>query len=84
MSEVLTEVVDLVAEVVELPADRISATSRFDALGDWGSYAALRLLAEVEVRFGVRLDLRHYLAIEVVGDLADAVTSATERTETRS
>lgn len=84
MSEVLTEVVDLVAEAAELPVDRISATSRFDELGEWGSFAALRLLAGVEGRFGVRLDLRDYLAIEHVGGLADAVSSATARTEVRS
>ena len=81
MSEVLTEVTCLVAEVAEVPAEQVRASSRFDELGAWGSFAALRLLAGVETRFGVRLDLRDYLAIEHVGGLADAVSSATARAE---
>jgi acyl carrier protein len=73
MSEVLPEVVDLVAEVAGVPPAEISAASRFDGLDAWGSFAALRLLAGVEDRFGVRLNLRDYLAIEHVGGLVDAV-----------
>lgn len=73
MSDVLTELVRLVAEVSPTPPHEVTGSSRFEELAEWGSMAALRLLATVEPHWGVRLDLRRYLATETVGELADVI-----------
>jgi len=76
VSEVLTELSGLVGQVTDQPDEEISAEVRFDTLAEWGSFAALRLLAGIEQRFGVRLNLEEYFAIRDVGGLADAVSVA--------
>ncbi|NUO96665.1 MAG: acyl carrier protein [Nonomuraea sp.] len=57
----------------------ITGDSRFEGLGGWSSLTALRLLMMIEQRWGVALDLRAYLAIETVGDLAKAITAELDR-----
>ncbi|WP_434446487.1 acyl carrier protein [Lentzea sp. E54] len=79
MSEVFVEVVDLVGQVTDLPAEDISADARFDTLGNWTSYDALRLLTGIEQKFAVRLDLQEYFAIKDVGGLVAAVSTAQEK-----
>ncbi|MGX7829155.1 acyl carrier protein [Actinokineospora sp. 24-640] len=76
VTTVLTEVADLLSQVTDHPAADIAADSRFDALPDWSSYAALRLLTGIEQHFGVRLNLQRYFAIKDVGALAAAITAA--------
>jgi acyl carrier protein len=73
MSDVLTDLVPLVAEVSRTRPHEVTGSSRFEQLAEWGSMAALRLLAQVEPRWGVRLDLRRYLATETVAELADVI-----------
>jgi acyl carrier protein len=73
VSDVLAEITALVGEVT---GERdVTAASRFETLGNWGSMAALRLLALVEQRCTVTLDLRGYLAVETVAELAELVTA---------
>lgn len=83
MSEVLPEmftaVAGLVGQVTDLPVETISADARFDTLGNWTSYDALRLLTGIEQRFSVRLDLQEYFSISDVGGLVAAVSSAQEK-----
>jgi acyl carrier protein len=74
MPEVLTDLVPMVAEVSRTGPHEVTGSSRFEQLAEWGSMAALRLLAQVEPRWGVRLDQRRYLAIETVAELADVIT----------
>ncbi len=76
MSEVFTGVADLVGQVTDLPAEDISAGARFDALANWTSYDALRLLTGIEEHFAVRLDLQEYFSIKDVGGLVAAVSAA--------
>ncbi|HEY0449154.1 phosphopantetheine-binding protein [Actinophytocola sp.] len=73
MSDALPDVIALVAQVTRGP--EVTAASRFGSLGNWSSLAALRLLALVEQRCGVSLDLRRYLAVETVGELAELITA---------
>ncbi|MFF5565540.1 acyl carrier protein [Streptomyces sp. NPDC012623] len=70
MSDVMSTLQSLVARVAQLPADAVDADSRFDGLGSWGSLAAMRLLAVVEQTYAVQLDLRSYMRLETVGELA--------------
>ncbi|SDG06624.1 Acyl carrier protein [Lentzea fradiae] len=76
MSEVFTGVADLVGQVTDLPPEDISAEARFDALANWTSYDALRLLTGIEQHFAVRLDLQEYFAIKDVGGLVTAIAAA--------
>ncbi|MEV6235289.1 hypothetical protein [Lentzea sp. NPDC051838] len=71
MSDVLTDLVPLVAEVSR--TSEVTGESRFEQLAEWSSMAALRLLAQVEPRWNVRLDLRRYLATETVAELAGVI-----------
>ncbi|MER7466110.1 acyl carrier protein [Streptomyces sp. NPDC097981] len=60
----------LVARVARHPAEELSADTRFETIGRWGSLAAMRLLATVEQTYGVQLDLRAYMRFATVGELA--------------
>ncbi|SFR29111.1 Acyl carrier protein [Lentzea waywayandensis] len=73
MSDVLTDLVPLVAEVSGTRPHEVTGSSRFEQLAEWGSMAALRLLARVEPHWGVRLDLRRFLATETVAELAGVI-----------
>ncbi|GHB09616.1 MULTISPECIES: acyl carrier protein [Streptomyces] len=74
MPDVMSTLPGLVARVTRHPADEITADSRFSGLGRWGSLVAVRLLANIEQTYGVRLDLRDYLKIGTVGELADEIS----------
>jgi acyl carrier protein len=76
MSDVHGGVVELIGQVTDVPAERLGAGTRFEELGGWTSYTALRLLTGVEDRFGVRLDLERYFAIHDVGGLVAEVSRA--------
>ncbi|MET9960476.1 acyl carrier protein [Streptomyces sp. NPDC006326] len=60
----------LVARVAHHPVEQLTAQTRFASLGRWGSLAAMRLLATVEQTYGVQLDLRAYMRLATVGELA--------------
>ncbi|MEU8485562.1 MULTISPECIES: acyl carrier protein [unclassified Streptomyces] len=64
------ELVRVISDVTDAPAGTLTGASRFDELDNWSSLAALRLLTAVEDAFGVRLNLRAYLATETVDGLA--------------
>lgn len=73
MTKHLTALIPLVARVTDASADRIGPDTRFEGLGSWGSLAAMRLLASVEREFRIRMDLRRYVALATVGDLAGEI-----------
>jgi acyl carrier protein len=82
MTEFFSALCALVARVVDPPPQRVEEDTRFEEIGNWSSLTALRLLANVEDRFRVSLDLRDFLAVETVGELADVVRI--QRGDTRS
>jgi acyl carrier protein len=69
------ELVEVISAVTDAPAGTLSGSSRFDELDNWSSLAALRLLTAVEDAFGVRLNLRAYLATETVDGLARMIAT---------
>jgi acyl carrier protein len=75
MDDVLATVVGLIEQVTDAPAGEIGPESRFDALENWTSFAALRLLTLVEEAFGVGLDFRAYFAAAQVEDLTSLVVA---------
>ena len=74
MSDVTTTLVDLVQRVTETPD--VTETTKFEGLPNWVSLSALRLLADIEDEFEVRLDLRAYFAVADVAQLSALVTAA--------
>ncbi|OLF07371.1 hypothetical protein BLA60_27795 [Actinophytocola xinjiangensis] len=74
MSEITATLVDLVERVTENPD--VTEHTRFEGLPNWVSLSALRLLADIEDEFGVRLDLRTYFAVSDVGQLSALVDTA--------
>lgn len=76
MSEVHPELAAMLSQVTDEPAERFTAGTRFDELPEWSSYSALRLLAAIEQRFDVRLNLEAYFAIKDVAGLVAAVADA--------
>jgi acyl carrier protein len=72
-TDVLDRLTRLVAQVSDDAAELIGRDTRFDGLGRWGSLAAMRLLASVEREFRVKMDLRRYVALQTVGELADEI-----------
>jgi acyl carrier protein len=77
MSDVTATLVDLVQRVTETPD--VTETTKFEGLPNWVSLSALRLLADIEDEFEVRLDLRTYFAVTDVGELSTLVTTALTR-----
>jgi acyl carrier protein len=73
-ADITGDLVDLVERITEVP--EVTSSSRFDTLGNWTSLAALRLLADIEDHFGVKLDLRTYFSIADVGQLSTLVAEA--------
>jgi len=76
MDDVHVIVTGLIEQVTDVPAEEITADTRFDGLDNWTSFAALRLLTLVEEAFGIGLDFRTYFAAARVGDLASLVMAA--------
>jgi acyl carrier protein len=70
------ELVEVISSVTDAPARTLTGSSRFDELDNWSSLAALRLLTAVEDAFGVRLNLRAYLATETVDGLARMIATS--------
>jgi acyl carrier protein len=81
MPEGFQKVRELVALTADASQDEITLLTRFDALPEWSSLAAIRLLTMIEESFGLRFDLREYLSATTVGELVTLVTGdATSRT----
>jgi acyl carrier protein len=66
--------VDLVERVSE--KTDITTETTFESIDNWVSLSALRLLADIEDTFGVRLDLRAFFAVTDVGQLSTLITDA--------
>ncbi|MER6331978.1 acyl carrier protein [Streptomyces sp. NPDC001034] len=73
-----TALAEVISGVTDVPAGQLTGDTRFDALGHWNSFAALRLLTAVEEHFGVKLDLRTYLGTETVDGLAGLIDAAAD------
>lgn len=69
VSEKSGVVIDVLAEVLEVPADTLTADTALGEVENWDSMAALETLTQLESRLGIRLDLRSYHTVRTVGDL---------------
>ncbi|MEV5612327.1 acyl carrier protein [Streptomyces sp. NPDC052225] len=71
-----TALAQVISTVTDVPAGQLTGDTRFDSLGHWNSFAALRLLTAVEEHYGIKLDLRTYLGTETVDGLAALIAAA--------
>ncbi|MCK7621801.1 acyl carrier protein [Streptomyces sp. RS10V-4] len=71
-----TALAEVISGVTDVPAGQLTGATRFDTLGHWNSFAALRLLTAVEEHFAIKLDLRTYLRTETVDGLAALIGAA--------
>lgn len=74
-TEILNKVVELVADTLEVEADKIEESTRFDALGA-DSFDLLELVTAFEDEFGLTMDDDSLEQIATIGDAVDAIENA--------
>ena len=74
-TEILNKVVELVADTLEVEADKIEESTRFDALGA-DSFDLLELVTAFEDEFGLTMDDDSFEQIATIGDAVDAIENA--------
>lgn len=76
MSAIGEGVLESLSDVLGVNEGDLRNNSRLEDLEYWDSVNALRVLSRVEKEFGVRLDLRKYMACLYVSDIYDLVLEA--------
>ena len=72
---ILNKVVELVADTLEVAADKIEESTRFDALGA-DSFDLLELVTAFEDEFGLTMDDDSLEQIATIEDAVDAIENA--------
>ena len=72
MTDLETDLRDLVAELAELPVDEVETDTPFEDAGI-DSLLAMEIAVHVERRFGVRFEDTELKTVQSVRQLADAV-----------
>ena len=72
---ILSKVVALVAETLEIDEAKVTETARFDELGA-DSFDLLELVTAFEDEFGLTMDDDSLMEIATVSDAVDAIASA--------
>lgn len=72
-------VVDVLADVLEVPADSLTPETALADVENWDSMAALEVLVQIEDGVGSQLDLSAYHTVSTVGELIDLASSAVVR-----
>ena len=67
----MSKVKAILAEVLELPEDQISADASLETLSQWTSLNHLRLITELESTFGVEVSMDEALALNSLTKLAE-------------
>jgi acyl carrier protein len=65
----------LIAEMLDVPEDRIDADTRRDQIEAWDSLNHLQLVTAIEREFGVKLTMDEIASVDTAGDL-DRLVSA--------
>jgi acyl carrier protein len=75
----VTEIGAMIARITDAEPASIGAASRFTAVDDWSSLAALALMVDLEERLPIKLDLRRFMSTQTVGELAALVEECLAR-----
>ncbi|MFC4147949.1 acyl carrier protein [Micromonospora mangrovi] len=69
MSDLMTHVTEMIAQVADLDPAALTAESRFEDIDEWSSLKALSLMVDVEQELPIKLDLRRFMSVRTVGEL---------------
>lgn len=64
---------DVLADVLDMPADDLTPDTAFADLEKWDSMAALEVLVQIEDAIGSQLDMSAYHMVRTVGELVELV-----------
>ncbi|MEH0927115.1 acyl carrier protein [Micromonospora sp. CPCC 205558] len=73
MSDLTTQITEMIAPVADLDPSSLNPESRFEDIDDWSSLKALSLMVNVEQDLPVKLDLRRFMSVRTVGELVDLI-----------
>jgi acyl carrier protein len=71
-----TEIIAIISEVAEVPADRISENSKMAELGV-DSLDALRIISSIEKKYQIEVEEEHIGSVQTVSDIVNLVAVAT-------
>jgi acyl carrier protein len=74
-ASVLSAVTDIVRDVCEDPAIRLTPQTATDAIPAWQELTRAGIAAEAECRFGVLFEAHEIVALRCVGDLVALIAS---------
>lgn len=73
MSDLMTQLTEMIAPITDLDPAALTAESRFEDIDEWSSLKALSLMVNVEQDLPIKLDLRRFMSVRTVGELAALV-----------
>ena len=79
MSDLVTEIGAMVARITDSEPASMGAACRFDAIDGWSSLAALSLMVSLEQDMPIKLDLRRFMSVLTIGELAALVAEGLAR-----
>jgi acyl carrier protein len=71
VSDVGGAVIEVLADVLEVPSANLNRDSELDSFDNWDSMAALEVLMQLESSLRLRLNLQNYNELRTVGELID-------------
>ncbi|HEX6969191.1 MAG TPA: acyl carrier protein [Micromonosporaceae bacterium] len=74
-------IAEVVADLLDVDADELSAATVLNSIHGWDSVNALRVLVYLERHLGVSLDYERFADATTLGDLARVVASVTRSEE---
>jgi acyl carrier protein len=83
MPDLVTQLSAMIVRVTDCDPAGLHADTRFDAVEGWSSLQALSLMVAIEQDLPVKLDLRPFMAVQTVGELAALVARDLSRTAGR-
>lgn len=78
MSETTVAILERLSDVLGVKESELRNNAKLADLKHWDSVNALRVLSRIEKDFGIRLDLRKYMASVYVSDITDLVLEAND------
>ena len=65
----MQELIELVADILDVPIDRLSPGTSREDIAEWDSLAHVRLIMEVESKFGVSVPIEAFAEIKSIAEL---------------
>lgn len=75
MSEIEEKVIAIVAEVLQLPVDRLTSELTMGDIVEWDSLRQMLIVVELEKRFSVTFDVEQLFDVHSIGDFVTLVQS---------